>query len=107
MNRDVPDMPDSFEEMERLLLSEGYERGAPEPTRLARQLANRFGVEPEDGDEELCARTACERCGHRGMDYHPFVGEVVRHDYFTGEPRREYRAFAVCAADGCGYWHEF
>ena len=46
-------------------------------------------------DAEVCYTSTCEKCGHKGMEYHPFVRD---------EPR-SYRAFAKCPE--CGYSEEF
>jgi len=46
-------------------------------------------------DANICYESSCDNCGHKGMEYHPFVRE---------EPR-SYRAFAVCPK--CGEAFEF
>ena len=46
-------------------------------------------------DAQICSEVKCDRCGHQGMEYHPFVRD---------EPR-SYRAFAVCPE--CGETFEF
>ena len=37
-------------------------------------------------DAEICADSKCSKCGHDGMEYHPYI---------KNEPY-SYRAFAVC-----------
>ena len=67
------------------LYESGYRQGSP-----------RGGlVDAASIDSEVCAETECENCGHKGMEYKPFMRE---------EPR-SYRAFAVCPE--CGSSFEF
>jgi hypothetical protein len=63
------------------------DRPAPPPARSWLGGAN--------VDEEAYREAHCGRCGHRGLDYHPYVRE---------EPR-SYRAFAACPA--CVHATEF
>ncbi len=65
---------------------EGYRPSAPPATGW---------VDGEGIDRGICEAAHCERCRHRGLEYHP---------YFRREPR-SYRAFAVCPA--CGHAFEF
>lgn len=37
-------------------------------------------------DAQCCAEAECQNCGHKGMDYYPFVRDNPQ----------SYRAFAVC-----------
>lgn len=63
----------------------GYKPGTPQPGLI-------------DGasiDARVCSESKCDNCGHKGMEYHPFVRD---------EPR-SYRAFAVCPE--CGEAFEF
>ena len=65
------------------LYEEGYKQGAP-----------RSGlIDAASIDGSICAGSKCERCGHEGMDYKPFI----RDDPYS------YRAFAVCPKCGCSF----
>jgi hypothetical protein len=46
-------------------------------------------------DAEVCAGSDCSECGHKGMQYRPFVNRE----------EKSHRAFAVCPE--CGYEEEF
>jgi hypothetical protein len=62
---------------------DGYQPGRPTPGII-------------DGasiDAEVCDKATCSNCGHRGMEYYPYV-----------QPG-SYRAFAVCP--NCGEAEEF
>lgn len=68
----APRWPEIILEMAR----EGYRSGLPRPT-----LIETFAG---DIDGYFCRESACEECGHFGLDYRPFI------------QRSSYRAFAVC-----------
>lgn len=91
----------SFEDFAHELIEEGYEERQPRPSSLARK----FGIDGSSIDRETSEETQCDSCGNEGMEYRPFLGENIESNYFTGEPRREYRAFMVCPR--CGHWLEF
>ena len=79
------------------------------PADLARSLRDGsldgFSAKPPkrrnlDGasiDRGVCQRATCEVCGHKGLEYRPFVKDTAN-EY-------AYRAFAVCGA--CGSSSEF
>jgi hypothetical protein len=60
----------------------GFEPGAPTTTT-------------EKIDREVCEASACEGCGHEGMEFHPW----------THKTRGDYLGFAVCPH--CGATSEF
>ena len=39
-------------------------------------------------DQQVCAESKCDNCGHQGMDYKPFIKDSIK--------PYSYRAFAVC-----------
>jgi len=62
-----------------------YERGWPD-----------WGlIDGTDIDIDVCRKSTCEHCGHKGLECHPFINRE----------RKSYRAFAVCPE--CGEAEEF
>ena len=59
---------------------EGYVPGIPNST-----LAEDCAI-----DAEFCADSTCEKCGHKGLKYRPFVDRSTQ----------SYRAFAECPKCG-------
>ncbi len=72
---------ETFEDVVRRLKKEGYYTGAP-------SLSHAVST-----DREVCARSVCPVCDHRGMVYHPFLRDT------------SYRVFFQCP--NCGYFDEF
>lgn len=72
----------TFTDMILDLLNDGYKMGAP-------------GIIGATIDSQVCLESKCSKCGHSGMEYHPYSKPEVY----------SYRAFAVCP--DCGDWEEF
>lgn len=63
-------------DLDSVMAQEGYIPGIPA-----------WGVsEDYDGDAELCTKSTCQMCGHKGLDIRPFL------DWFA----QSYKAFAEC-----------
>jgi hypothetical protein len=80
MTRPTITAPATLAGLAQALLAAGYRRGTP--SALAAEV-----------DAEVCQEAVCSACGHRGLDYYPFV------------TAGSYRAVAACPC--CGAAEEF
>ena len=65
----------------------GYKEGCPSGEGLL-DVIDVLGI-------DVCVTSSCASCGHKGMEFHPFVNKELH----------SYRAFAVCPV--CGEAFEF